>query len=559
MSSSTAPAVPGGSGTVEENFEGNLMAPNQLMVANPAVKQEVVTHGTQNNNIDPYIYMNFLFMASLTWSTAALPGTIIFQTPIHPSKTNTVVSYLSKIYNTWGGGFQYRMKLAGTGFHAGALGWARIPPNIKPSSLTTIADFTAFEWDIIDPKQLESITISMIDQKNLMYHYRDFDENDPTTFGGYFVLFVMMPLNTSSTGSQQINLTIWSRADPSFTVAQIVPPALAITTGGPETAGLLFPKEIPWTDPLTGLAVNILRISTSNVTTSTYGVVDYAGLPLTEKYTPLSVFQSIVVFNGAGSLPEVCRWADRITELKRPLLVQNIGLKTVTAQQVNSVTSSTTGTALAFTSQASTPLNVGTGKQFTVQASTYDPSCVYNASTISGVPITPYLNESIVEFKPVYNAPNVNGGAETASTAQLIACQTVQMITALTNQAQGIMTQGTGFLYALRDKVTGLGVAYLKLNSNGVMTATRTNTQVLYDLAAYTIEPVGSIADTDPVPTNTLFAQNNLLCLMRDKKKMKPFYEAEARRERRQARMDLSAMRMNVVDESFDEPDVDEF
>jgi hypothetical protein len=77
--------------------------------------------------------------------------------PITPLRANNIISYLAGIFNAWNGGLEYQAKVAGTGFHAGALGIARIPPNIDPTTLKTVSQFTAFEYSVIDPKTLEAI------------------------------------------------------------------------------------------------------------------------------------------------------------------------------------------------------------------------------------------------------------------------------------------------------------------------------------------------------------------------------------------------------------------
>ena len=75
------------------------------------------------------------------------------------------------MYNAFAGGFQFSLTIAGTGFHAGKLMVVRLPPNIHPTSLRRIQDVGAFPYYIIDPKTLETIVKSAMDQRDVMYHY----------------------------------------------------------------------------------------------------------------------------------------------------------------------------------------------------------------------------------------------------------------------------------------------------------------------------------------------------------------------------------------------------
>lgn len=185
--------------------------------------QEVPMHAGELNGIDPYISQQFIAFGSFTWTTGMDPGTLLFQIPVHPTYVHQFIAHLSKMYNAWGGGFDICLKIAGTGFHAGALLMVRLPPNIRPNSLRTVADITAFEYTVMDPKTLEVVTKTLMDQRNIMYHYMPFDENNIQSFGGYFAVYVMLPLNTSSTGATQITLQVLARPSQQFVFAQLRP------------------------------------------------------------------------------------------------------------------------------------------------------------------------------------------------------------------------------------------------------------------------------------------------------------------------------------------------
>jgi len=152
-----------------------------------------------------------------------LPGTLVWSSPISPAYANSNLAYLSKLYNTWGGGIDYLGKVGGTGFHAGALAFVRLPPNYDPHDLQSLADITVWDTQIIDPKQLELISKHVPDQRNILYHYMDDIEGQPKSqsIGGYIAIYVLMQLNTSSSGQNQIDVEILSKASEDFTLAQM--------------------------------------------------------------------------------------------------------------------------------------------------------------------------------------------------------------------------------------------------------------------------------------------------------------------------------------------------
>jgi len=196
----------------------------------PAATIEGPRHANvANEDIVSYLKKQHLALQRVTWSTAHLPGTLLVSIPITPLRANQIISYLCGVHNAWNGGQDYQVKVAGTGFHAGALGIARIPPNLDPSSFKTVAQFTAFEYTVIDPKTLEAMSKHIPDQRPVMYHYMSEDFSNPNNIGGHFVIFVILQLNTSSTGTNQIDVQIFNKLSSDFRFIQVVPPNLNLS------------------------------------------------------------------------------------------------------------------------------------------------------------------------------------------------------------------------------------------------------------------------------------------------------------------------------------------
>lgn len=214
-----------------EVFDSTADAPHGQTVSalgTPGPKPgEVVVHTGQKNSLDFSIDRQFIPIDTFIWSTTQPRGTLLWQSPVHPSRVNPLVAYLSGIYNTWGGGIEFNFKVAGTGFHAGSLAFVRIPPNRRPQQFSTPTEWGAFEWVAMDPKTLEVLSLDIMDQRQLNFHYMKLDESDPTSFGGWIACYVLIPLNTSSTGTQQIAVQAFSRPGSTFTMNQLIMPTIS--------------------------------------------------------------------------------------------------------------------------------------------------------------------------------------------------------------------------------------------------------------------------------------------------------------------------------------------
>jgi hypothetical protein len=306
---SAAPAIPGGDGTIKTGTEDQAILPLSAIATAPApTTQEAAPHAAAINNIDLYFYQQYVALANFTWSTTQIPGTLLWSSPITPRRAHANLAYLSQIYNIWVGSLEYQVKVAGTGFHAGALAVVRLPPNVDPSSLTGSSDFTVFEYTIIDPKTLECFAKNVCDQRNIMYHYmnREAGEEDFSrqSIGGYIAIYVLLQLNTSSTGASQIDVQVFNKAGMDFNLLQIRP----LTVAGPLPDGLKF--SLLWNDiatqhcPYNGTLLSDIGTGTgTQVWRYNQGVTDLAGNLLEYPVEPWAIGE-VAPFpsNAGGSL-----------------------------------------------------------------------------------------------------------------------------------------------------------------------------------------------------------------------------------------------------------------
>lgn len=240
--------------------------------------------GPRHANVSPddimaYVKSQHISLRNVTWSTSQLPGTLLMSIPITPLRANSVVAYLSGIFNAWNGGLEYQAKVAGTGFHAGSIGIARIPPNIDPKTLQTKEQFTVFEYSVIDPKTLEAFSKHIPDQRPIMYHYMSDDFTDPNNIGGYFVIFVIQQLNTSSTGTNQIDIEVFNKLAPDFRFIQVVPPTLPNQPiVDPDKWSTLFSIPNLHSSALFDMPITAMRIEAAGtVSNARTGMVNLAG------------------------------------------------------------------------------------------------------------------------------------------------------------------------------------------------------------------------------------------------------------------------------------------
>lgn len=190
----------------------------------PDVKPaESMIHVGQVNALDPILYSQQIFSATFPWNTKDEPGKCLWFTEITPLKANKILATLASIYNCWTGGIEFMFKVAGTGFHAGAVTIVKIPPNFHPSEFSGTKDWSAFPWQLYDPKMLEVCSVIARDQRPVTYHYTNAPNGQPDSWdiGGWLAVYVDMSLNTSSSGSQTIQVNVWAKPAPDFRFLQL--------------------------------------------------------------------------------------------------------------------------------------------------------------------------------------------------------------------------------------------------------------------------------------------------------------------------------------------------
>jgi hypothetical protein len=475
----------------------DIMKLDQPAIAGPRANNiEGFRHANvAQSGIMSYLKSQHLAFQRFSWSTSQLPGTLLLNVPITPLRANSIISYLSGIYNCWNGGLEYQAKVAGTGFHAGALGLARIPPNIDPTTLKTVEQFTAFEYSVIDPKTLEAVSKDISDQRPVMFHYMSNDFANPNNIGGHFVIFVLLRLNTSSTGTNQIDVQVFNKLAPDFNFIQVIPPAI---TGVVPTDTLkwstLFETPNLHLSPVLKTPISTITFQANTYTSSANcGLVSLAGSPIgSSSYLENTIINNVSIL---GFLFYATTATNLIPVLNSPTQYnRNVQINGNSPPQFNSIF--TNLNPILATSNV-VPLNAATTTANAAPGGYYVLGPIAGNQTFSvtypGVTaIVPPSGESLVTFETNYQS----GGPESHLTTTFFE--------QVFKTGKFIIAGNEAVLLQLSSKSSGLPIGYLKLYYNGYFTTNSVLTAVTYDLNDLSVTFLEYVSAASPFPSLNL-------------------------------------------------------
>lgn len=473
---------------------------------------EIPVHTGQQNSFDPQIHRQWVPTDTIIWSVTQPSSTLMWYKPVHPTFSNPLLAYQSGIYNTWGGSIDYRWKVAGTGFHAGAIAIVRLPPNCHPKEFASPSQWGAFEYLVIDPKTLETESVGVSDQRPIAFHYFPFKEDNPLTFGGWIAMFVLIPLNTSATGSQQIAIQAFSRPGMSFQFSQLIMPSVTrhndpfpkeyteifdfhdseTMTTVPYVSNMiaLEPDSVTQTDWVSN-CYDIYGKKLSKYTSSWKGLTsDPADFELSGQFKVFAQnvganFQTVFL---EGQIPQC------IPKDKTPVSV-------LTAQAGESWDSSTFTYTLGtseichwnFSSLATSITELKSGF-----AICHEPavSPAFKDNTYSSV----VSGESIIHFLIGKNNRTIKS-VQTRRMTQLFK----------SGALQDSFYSGVSALFTIVSKDENVPIGYAKLYAEGFFTTKAGKDQTLLNTNNVKFLFQGFISRTDPIPPNREFAKNMML------------------------------------------------
>jgi len=517
---STAPAVPATqSGSVFASTDSTVMPLSAIAAPAAPTLAEASPHAGTLNIIDPYFYSQFVGLTNFTWSTAQSPGTLLWSSAITPQRAHANLQYLAKMYNIWVGGLDYQIKVAGTGFHAGALAVVRLPPNIDPSSISSVSQFTMFEYVVIDPKTLDAMLKTSIDQRPIFYHYNSDDLSLPNSIGGYIAVYVLIELNTSSSGSSQIDVQVFNRASPDFNLLQIVPVTLPESKPiAPIFFETLFGSKGLHLSPYTLDPVEILTIEASSLLSSRQSA-ELVSLRTNSRLgsppLPSNISGALYLKAASTSTVNLCDITGNLLTGYYYTMGQNsstIGLaKAISPAGVPIYFADLQGDAtgamlLTLYNQAGGVVALTPGTIYAINSVVPRDSI---AVTTAGYQFTPAVNESIVSFSTTSTFYRYQPTSLTATSS--VKALTTSYISSRFLSKEFTMPIGQAVLAQVVDTEYNLPLFFIKLYGEGAFTARPTVSAVNYNFSDISIQFVGYIRETDPVPSSTFaMAQHNL-------------------------------------------------
>jgi len=474
--------------------------------ANPA--SEIIPAVGAIDTIDRTVYSHWVQTSNLVWTTANAPSHLLWYTPISPLKSNAFIKHLSLMYNTWRGGFDYKFKIAGTGFHAGSLMVVRLPPNIKPLTLSTSASITAFPYMVVDPKLVECVSVSIMDQTSLMYHFTHLDENDPATFGGYIAVYVLQQLSTSSTGADRVTVEVFTKPAADFRFAQLIPPNLGPDPSIKDLGELYLHMDAPY-DNITGLTVmdslnfsNGTSLGDNTVKWNQVGLDGTApkaeGIPLGPVVPRLNKFY-LRSISGAKFTPMYINKTGDLTEFVPTAKEKKLCIKYPRVMGMydgfdsDFPYMSANTWQFVFDKETDISISSGAAESLTHYRITYDHyfAGLNTAWTDTYPMLTPvHKDDRILLF--------YNNASTAVSTTQLASLADALMLNPIKLGA------GKGLLFSFVNLVSGDTYAYFRLAHNGLLTYNAAiQAHVKKFLGGYKFVYIGEILDTQPIPTTT--------------------------------------------------------
>jgi hypothetical protein len=513
----------GSQGSAFDNAAGVPAGPTISSIdAPPADTKVAQIYATQINSHDPYIYENYIHLTNFVWSTSDLPGTVLFSTPITPEHSNDIIKYLYGIYNTWRGGFDYKTIIAGTAFHAGRLIVYRLPPNLQPVDVVTVADMTHFPYGILDVKNIEPIVESLQDQTQVMYHYKPYQPTVPNSYGGWFCIAVYLQLNTSSSGVNQINVDVQVKASSEFHMSQIIPPAITGNAGPSSDFDKLFDfSKVDHVNPYNNNKINFIIVTQRALLqiSNTYaqGQLNLGGIPVLSnlsfrnkpwnkrcKLLRLSELTFTVIDEDNTPIPNLAFASNPDVEF------QNLGVALRDASGFKQPFPVNGATFDGVTLNCVSDPGAGDGH------SLFFATGVHPVMTHvdEGIQQAPPLEESFVlwstriTWAPYYVSVTPPVGNYTED---LRCHQTDQMRQAIKAGIFPSITPEQCLLFVLVDVQFGLPVAFFKMYYDGYFTTSPSSAEVSYVANQYRLRFDGVIQATTAIPTTPAMAQMSLV------------------------------------------------
>lgn len=502
---------PEGSSNSETSFDGSLIRGEsgkieQIETTTPSTA-EVGRAAGEDGQLPSYFYQHWRKVATIPWTTNDPIGKILWSTDVTPLGFDPTLAWQMRLWHAWGGDMEIMVRLVGTGFHAGQVACVSLPPRIYPNSVTNPLKYSIYPFEILDPKKLDPIMMTLRDRRNTKYHYLRHDGNDTTDadVGGHFAIYVDSPLNTSSTGLNRVNISIWAKCAQNFAPAFYRDPLVEI------------PKESPIApDTLTDL-LNSLGSVYNNLSAAQNNANQLARMENMKVLT--NYYANSVKLN--GSLIQIKsgeQWHNDSSWFSAKIVIT--GDASVKYYWVQSVD----GHIISALSDMSVVVSNGLTTYWCTHKERKWKTIEKLPSLLVDITPTPvaevekctayYRSGTQTTFNETINNLKVDRQDETfvlfAGSFSSYAIQTQILAQAFRAKIfANILEDNMCFLYTIKTRRSGLPLFQVKLHSGGYFTALNTGSLALDNLSDLIWEPSGLIASDAPMITNQQMAQND--------------------------------------------------
>lgn len=211
--------------------------PAQSAIQTPGPSpDEAEEHARQMNMIDPYFYTQKKVISTFKWDQSVGANTMLWFIELKPSNMHELLDYISQMYATWSGDFDFDTIVAGTGFNGGRIAIAWIPPTVHPNDVT---NWSTYPYILMDPKNQTAEPSCGADFRQVAFHW---NENTYTTGfqtvaannrGGYLAIFVAMPLIVTGSGTPYVEVMVLGKCAENFRFHQIIDVPQRLIDRGP--------------------------------------------------------------------------------------------------------------------------------------------------------------------------------------------------------------------------------------------------------------------------------------------------------------------------------------
>uniref|UniRef100_G5EKV5 Capsid protein n=3 Tax=Sapporo virus TaxID=95342 RepID=G5EKV5_9CALI len=211
-----------------------LLLPTQVEMPNAGAQrlEMAAATGAMTSNVPMCVRECFAAVTTIPWNTRQAANTFLGAVHLGP-RLNPYTAHLSAMYAGWGGSFQIRVTLSGSGIYAGRAVCAVLPPGVNPANVQNPG---VFPHAFIDARTVDPVLINLPDIRATDFHRVDGDEATATV-GLWVAQPLINPFNTGSAVS-----TCWlsfeTRPGPDFDFCLLKAPDQEMDNGV-SPAGLL--------------------------------------------------------------------------------------------------------------------------------------------------------------------------------------------------------------------------------------------------------------------------------------------------------------------------------